>query len=185
MTDLAARAESWLSSAREEWETLVDIAIALRGDQLVEAAKRLANKSGKGRKTILRKMEAIRFKATQGWPAENIKRAGQEDTLSTYVKTKVRERTEPLVAFPHRLTPGVRALVQELCFRTARVLRLKSKKGNISYDNVFESIYAHFAIMSDEEFEAALTGIEHAPHESTAPGKMDRHSPGHSNSMLA
>lgn len=153
VTNLKAHAEAFVNGKKSEWGSLVEIAIALEPDQLERASDRLAKLAGIGKATVKRKIEAIRFKFSQGWTVATIIRAGQSETISSYVKLKTKARTEPLVAFPHRLTPGVRDALEELCIRLAKVLKMKSRRGNITYDDVFEFMCGHFATMDELELQ--------------------------------
>lgn len=145
MTDLAKNAEAYVNGKRTEWANLVEIAVGINGNQLDRAAARLAKLAGIGPATVRRKIEAIRFKAAQGWDSEAIKKAGQSETISSYVKQKTRARTEALVAFPHRLTPAVRDATKDTCLRIAKVLHLKT------WDDVFDFINADYATTTDAE----------------------------------
>lgn len=145
MTDLAKNAEAYVKGKRLEWSNLVEIAIGISPKQIDRAAGRLAKLAGIGKNTVKKKIEAIRFKAAQGWDPETIKKAGQSETISAYVKMTVKARTEPLVAFPHRLTPPVRDAVQELCLRLCKVLAVKT------YDEAFEFVVADYLGTDDVE----------------------------------
>lgn len=143
MADLATSANAWIATKKAEWDYLVDTAIALHPKQIDRAASRLASRANVGAPTMRKKIEAIRFKAQQGWDVETIKREGQEATISAFVKSKVKARTEPLVNFPHRLTPPVRDALKSNCLRLAKLLGLKT------WDEVFQYINSQIELASD------------------------------------
>lgn len=145
MTDLVKNAEDFVQGSRTQWSKLVDIALGIGPKQVDKAADRLASLAGVGRTNVKRKLEAIRFKSQQGWAAEVIKAEGQAATLSTYVKTKVKARTDPLVPFPHKLTPAVRDAFEVTCRRVGKILGLKT------WDEVIEFMNSDYLTTVDEE----------------------------------
>lgn len=150
MADLAQHAADYVNGKKAEWDNLVDIAIALGPKQLDRGAERLAKLSGVDKRAVRKKIEAIRFKHEQGWEAAAIKSEGQAATCASYVKTKVKARTEPLVNFPHRLTPEIRDAVESLGQRIAAELRLRNHRKEVTWDQVFEFITADYATISNE-----------------------------------
>lgn len=145
MPDLAEHAQAFVNGKKSEWANLVPIAIALRPKQIDRAAERLAKLAGIGKPTVKRKLEAIRFKAAQGWDAERIIVEGQAPTLASYVQGKTKARTLPLVSFPHRLTRPVRDALHENCLRLAKLFHFKT------WDEVFEYVNARIEMDSDFE----------------------------------
>jgi hypothetical protein len=153
MNDLAKSATAFVNNSKGQWANLVDVALALSPKQLDKGAERLAKLAGVGKKTVKQKMLAVRFKADQGWSADTIKVFGQGETLASYVRETVKARTEPLVAFPHRLTRPVRDALEETCRRVSKRLGLKT------YDDVFELVVAVFA--HDEDIDHLGGAITH------------------------
>lgn len=142
---LATLATRFIHESRAQWQDLVSIGAALSSKQLDVGAKRLAEQTGMSAATIKRRFLAVKHGIEMGLSQEALIKMGQQAVVAHYVRGKVKARTLPLVAFPHRLTAPVRDGVQELCERIGKVLKLKT------YDDVFEFILADYITTTDDE----------------------------------
>ena len=170
MADLASTAKSYVDGSRSRWEQLVDLTLGLQPRQLENAARRLGELAGEKPQTVLRKMKAIRYCYQAKLTAQDIKVAGQGGIIGKYVMGKTKERTLPLVSFPHRLTKPVRDDLHELVLRLGNLLRLKT------YDEVFEFIIAQFTVSDEEILHAAGEGNAQKPRQTvrTIPAHSQR-----------
>jgi len=154
MADATESAQKFLTSKKEEWRNLCQIAWVTQPSMVERAAKVLAESAGIGHKTLKRKFVAIHYARAQGVSHDDIVARGQEKILKQFVTEKVKARSAPLVAFPHKLTPAVRDAFDENCRRVAKVLHLKT------WDEVVQWINAQIELASDEEI--LHGGGEHA-----------------------
>lgn len=143
--DLVKAAKDFGFAKATEWRSIVTLACGIKPVLNERAAKRLAEGSKIGRKTLKRKMESIQLAHASGLTVEQIVEAGQEKILKQFVKEKVKARTLPLVPFPHKLTVPVRDAFDASCRRVAKVLRLKT------WDEVVDWINAQIELATDEE----------------------------------
>lgn len=142
---LSTLATRFIHESRAQWQDLVSIGAALNSKQLDVGAKRLAEQTGMSAATIKRRFLAVKHGIEMGFSQEALIKMGQQATVAQYVREKVKKRTLPLVAFPHRLTAPIRDDLQVLCERIGKVLKLKT------YDDVFEFILSTYADLPDEE----------------------------------
>lgn len=157
MSDLAETAKQYVNGSRSRWEQLVDLTLGLQPRQLENAARRLGELAGEKPQTVLRKMKAIRYCYQAQLTAQDIKLVGQGGIIGKYVMAKTKERTLPLVSFPHRLTKPVRDDLHALVLRLGKLLGLKT------YDEVFEFIIAQFIVSDEEILHAAGEGNAQKP----------------------
>ena len=152
---LSTLATRFIAESKCLWADIVCIGAALSPKQFDIAAKRLAEQSGNGAATIKRKFLAVKHGIESGLTVDKLIEQGQQVTVAAYVKGKVKARSAPLVAFPHRITPEVRAGLEELYQRIGRVCACKT------FDEATEFILATFADLPDQELEH-LAGMSHA-----------------------
>lgn len=152
---LATLATRFIAESRAQWADVVCIGAALSTKQFDIGAKRLAEQSGVSAATIKRRWKAVKYGIEQGLAIDKLIEQGQQVTVSAYVRGKVKARSAPLVAFPHRITPEVRAGLEELYQRIGRVVKCKT------FDEATEFILAVFADWPDEELEHQA-GMSHA-----------------------
>jgi hypothetical protein len=145
MTDPSQAAKQFISSKQGEWAALVTVAWVTKPNLADRAAKVLAEAANVGSKTLKRKIAAIHHAREQGLSLEEITSRGQKKILEQFVKEKVKARTLPLVAFPHKLTPPVRDAFDASCRRVANLLGLKT------WDEVIDWINAQIELATDEE----------------------------------
>jgi hypothetical protein len=145
VTDLAATANRFISNSKGQWAELVELGAALRPRQVKPAAKKLAILAGVDKRTVERKLLAIRFGIETGCSTTALVNMGQRAVLGHYVKGKVKARTLPLVTFPHRVTQPVCDDLRALGLRIGRTLSLKT------WDEVWEFVLACFSDVSDQE----------------------------------
>lgn len=158
MTDpnrLSILATRFIAESKAQWANIVCLAEELSLKQIEPAAKKLAIQTATGSHTIKRKFLAVKHAIETGLTVDKIIEQGQQATLASYVKGKVKARSAPLVAFPHRITPEVRAGLEELYQRIGRVVKCKT------FDEATEFIIATFADLPDEEL-VHLAGEAHA-----------------------
>lgn len=142
---LSTLATRFVAESKCLWADIVCIGTALTPKQFDIAAKRLAEQSGNGAATIKRKFLAVKHGIESGLTVDKLIEQGQQVTVAAYVKGKVKARSAPLVAFPHRITPQVREGLEELYQRIGKVVKCKT------FDEATEYIVAVFADLPDEE----------------------------------
>jgi len=144
---LAIMATRFCEASKAQWGAIVFLAANkdLPPKKYDAAAKRLAELSDKGPESIKRGLRAVRYALDQGRSVDELLQQGEKKTRAMYVNGKVKARSAPLVAFPHRLTPEVRDALAELYLRLGKLLKLKT------YDEVTEFIVADYLTTTDDE----------------------------------
>ncbi len=134
-------------SLRSEWSALVALAAKLSKDkeEVRQVAAKLAAISKSSEDSIARKIFAIQGLQTQGLPEEMIVNMGQTLALSTFQKSKEKEKRDVLTNLTFKIPGAQREQVREEIARVMRVLDLHSS------ERLWEFLIAQLQSASDEE----------------------------------
>lgn len=146
---LAARAAVEL---RSEWSTLVELTLALPEDHVKAVAGGLSVHTKVGVDSIERKMNSVRHAASLGFSADDIIAAGQEKTVSTYLKSRRQEKYSDVVRMQFEVPGFLRELISQ------DLARIKKTLGIATSEDLFDFLHSVFENWTDEEIRQLAEG---------------------------
>lgn len=130
---------------RCEWEDLVELALAVPQEAILSTIESLAASCHIGPDSIRRKVEAIRYAATLGHGAEELKQMGQEKVISDFIKSRRVESYGKTVTLKWSIPGSQRQLVQD------QEKRVKSLLGLQTSEQFFDWWLGQVTNATDEE----------------------------------
>lgn len=124
----ASLTEVYVNGANTHWSRLVELALSIPVEQLDRRAEQIARGARTGKSALKRKLEAIQWAYAKCHDKEAIVKAGQEQTLSRFIKSKKAERTEESVVMKWSISPDLKGRVQAEIWRIAKVLGFKTSE---------------------------------------------------------
>ena len=138
-------ANKFVDSAKEQWASLVKLAITTPANNRRQAAAVLASASGVGKSNLQRKLEAIHLALTAGVTVSELIERGQRWTLAKFVTDKRNGRQDAQVTLKWMVAPEIRDDAQALFNRFGEVLHLRTPDERWSY------LLGVFADVTDQE----------------------------------
>lgn len=142
------------TAALREWTSYVVLAKNTNDDELSSYAEILSTKLRVGKDSIYRRLAAIRHGLASGQSVEDIVARGQEITLSEWMLSKKKEKTEKETPLGYRLPGSLKSTFDE------QMERVKSEAGLVTTIQFFDWLVAHLRDVSAEEIKHDSGAVE-------------------------
>lgn len=143
----------------KEWEQIVKVALETGPEDVKAAATAIAYASKAGVDSIVRKIQAIQYVASQGMTEPVIVELGQEAVVSSFNKSKKQDQLEQQVFLKFKVSGSLRDAMEEERARICKVLRFVSSEQFILW------VHAQLSTTTEEELLHAA-GETRNPHKS-------------------
>jgi hypothetical protein len=154
MPSLAGDESSLRAAALDEWKFYVRIAAQLGDDQVSGYCETLAARLLIGKDSVYRRIAAIRYAHAQGQEWGAIIAQGQEKTLSEWMLSKKKEKTEKDVTIGYRIPNTLKAKFDEDMERIKKLLNI------VTSADYFEFLHSLLSSLSDADIQHAAGGKE-------------------------
>ena len=142
---MSAALDGFLIYARNEWLSLVDLALATPEEHVQGLVMALANKANIGVDSLKRKFGAIKHQASLGFTADEIIRMGQEKVLGGFIKARKVANYQGQVVMKWNVPGSQRELMQQQEQRIRRILGLATSV------DFFDWLLGQLTTLTDEE----------------------------------
>ena len=151
---LALDESSLRTAVYEEWKWYVLVAGSLGEDQVSSYCEGLAAKLLIGKDSVYRRIAAIRYAHAQGKSSADVITQGQEKTLSDWMLSKKKEKTEKDVTIGYKIPGTLKAKFDEDMERIKKLLNI------VTSADYFEFLHSLLSSLSDADIQHAAGGKE-------------------------
>jgi hypothetical protein len=154
MPSLAGDEHSLRVAALDQWRFYIRIGQQLADDQVSAYSETLAARLMIGKDSVYRRIAAIRYAHAQGKSPADILAQGQEKTLSEWMLSKKKEKTEKDVTIGYKIPGTLKAKFDEDMERIKKLLNI------VTSADYFEFLHSLLSSLSDADIQHAAGGKE-------------------------
>jgi len=141
-------------SINRQWKEIVELVEECPPELYDITCKALSQSAHIGFDSLKRRVSAVIHARSLGYSCEEIIAAGQEKTMSDYLKSKKQEKYGQTVRMQFEVPGFLRELIQQDFERIKRVL------GVATSEDLFDFLHSMFENMTDEEIRQMSEGRE-------------------------